>query len=239
MIDAPRAARLLHDAWRHARPIAALPEGCRPADFDEAYLVQDATNALMGPIVGWKMAVLPGDQPAFAPIHAERLHRSGATLAAAALPGRLAEIELGFEVIADIDGDAPDAATLRAGLRFVPMIEVLSSRYVDLFSVGMPAFVADGSANGAIVVGTPGATFDMATATAAVTVDDEAWQAQPRAEHDPWPRLAWLATTLAARGKPLRAGQLLATGSIIDPRPAQRRILADWGPLGQVALHFD
>lgn len=239
MIDAARAAACLHQAWTNHRPIDHLPEGCRPETFADGYAVQEAMHPLMGPIVGWKMAVLPGGESAFAPIYAEWLHRSGATLSAATLPGRLAEIELGFEVIADIEGEAPDAERVRRSVRFVPTIEVLSSRFVDIFKVGMPAFVADGSANGAVIVGEPRASFDMAAASAAIAIDGAAREARPGPEHDPWPRLLWLATELAARGRPLRAGQILATGSIIVPVPATRSISADWGALGRVKVAFE
>src|SRR5450755_3421169 len=52
--DAARAA--LVDARRHARAIVRYPAAWLPADLDEAYRLQAAVIAALGPVGAWKVA---------------------------------------------------------------------------------------------------------------------------------------------------------------------------------------
>ena len=51
---------------------------------------------------------------------------------------------------------------------------------------------------------------------------------------------AWLANTLAAKGRTLKAGDYVTTGSVTPPIPVEPRqhVLADFGHLGRVELRI-
>jgi 2-keto-4-pentenoate hydratase len=57
----------------------------------------------------------------------------------------------------------------------------------------------------------------------------------------PFAALAWLANRLAAEGRPLAAGMVVMTGSIVQTRWVERgdRVEVDLGPLGTASACFD
>ena len=53
--------------------------------------------------------------------------------------------------------------------------------------------------------------------------------------------LAWLATSLAVRGKPLRAGEIVLLGSLVETKWLARgdHVVIDIDGLGRVAMTLD
>jgi 2-keto-4-pentenoate hydratase len=49
---------------------------------------------------------------------------------------------------------------------------------------------------------------------------------------------AWLCDELVRRGQRPRAGHFITTGAIVGPVRAERRVSADWGPHGALAISF-
>jgi len=237
MVDAVAAAKCLYEAWKHDRPIPRLPDGCRPGDFAESYEIQSAMNALMGSVVAWKVGSPgPDQEPMYAPIYAERYFDGRTRLSSRALPRRLAEVEAGYRILDDIGPAQTGRDSLVALTEFVPTIEILSSRFIDMTKLPLPELLADGTGNGALVVGTGGPaakSYDYRTAVVEITIDGNVLPA-PKHNSDPLLLVAWLADHLCKRGGGLRKGQVVTTGSMIKPAPLAKKVAADWGSLGRV-----
>ena len=189
-----------------------------PADRAAAYAIQDATVAALGPIGGWKVgAKSPDAEPICAPLPASGIVASGATLTGPAWRLRGIEAEVALRVARDLDGgplppDAFDAV--------LPAIEVVETRLAD-FQVSDPlAQLADLQSHGALVLGASAALapgqLDLRVVEVRLTFDgtEVAHTRGGNPAEDVWRLLQWLATHVAARGLPLRAGQVVTTGSL-------------------------
>jgi 2-keto-4-pentenoate hydratase len=57
---------------------------------------------------------------------------------------------------------------------------------------------------------------------------------------DPRVALTWLANELRALGIPLRAGEVVTTGTCITPVPVEPgdEVVGSWGSLGELRLRF-
>src|SRR4051812_48806577 len=65
------AARYLADARSQERPLARLPESCRPETIDEALVIQRRVATLLGDAIGgWKCALPSPERTIVAPIYA-------------------------------------------------------------------------------------------------------------------------------------------------------------------------
>ena len=114
MFSAAEAARFLDEAHRARARYQNLPEAIAPKTFDEAYAAQEALCALweprLGPIAGRKIAVttkvmqeLMGiDHPCGGMIFASRVHRSPARIAKADFVNVRIECELAVRLGRDL-----------------------------------------------------------------------------------------------------------------------------------------
>lgn len=242
----PIAQRLL--AARRGGPRVRAEDGV-PADAAAAYAVQEATLAQLGRATAWKVgAKTARDEPTCAPLPASGVLASGASLAGPEWQLRAIELEVAVRLGRDLPAsDASDLARVSAALdAMLPAIEVVETRLADR-QQGAPLLpLADLQSHGALVLGTPVPwrpdALDLRTLAARVTFDG-AVAADTRGGHptgELLPLLAWLAVHAAARGRPLRAGDIVTTGSCtgMQSAPAGAAVHGDIAGLGTVSLRF-
>jgi 2-keto-4-pentenoate hydratase len=194
-----------------------------PPDLGAAHAVQDATLAALGPIGGWKVGAKgPSAEPGCAPLPASGLMASGAHLIGPPWTMRGIELEVGLRLGRDLIVESPDTdkATLQLAVDAVlPVIEVVETRLADWRESDPLAQVADLQTHGALVVGTPStlspADLDLRNVQAYLAFDRQPVASTRGANPagDVWRLLGWLAWHAAQRGHPLRAGQIVTTGS--------------------------
>jgi len=240
------AARLLCMA-RGGSPVHELPSSCRPQSDADAYQIQDAVTRRLGlAIGGWKVGVASSAAAAFcAPIYASMIRPSPATYNAAELRLIGIEAELAFRVGRDLPArDAPyDRAEVVEGATLHPVIELVDSRYADFRALGRASILADNFSNGGLVYGAAvpnwealdlGGTAIMLTEDGAPFADSSGGTAR-----DPLGALVEFTNLMMERGG-ITAGTMVTTGSwtgmVFTRRGAH--IIADFGPLGRVAVSF-
>lgn len=215
-----------------------------------AYAVQDATVSGLGPVGGWKVGAKgPSAEPACAPLPAGVLFESGATLLGPPWRMRGIEVEVAVRLGRDLVPATaePDTATVRDAIEAVlPVIEVVETRLADWRDSAPLAQLADLQSHGGLVIGRASAMnpreLDLRTVEAYVAFDGQPVAstrgANPAA--DIWRLLAWLAWHCAQRGQPLRAGQIVTTGSCTGMlfAPEGAHVQAQLDGIGVVELRF-
>ena len=235
---AERAARHLYDAHRDRRPYEALPDDISPATIDEAYDMQEAFQALLAPergaIVGYKIALTTPvmqrmvgfDAPAAGAVFESGVHHSPASVSAADF-GRLgAECEVAVRLNADLpaSGAPYDRAGVAAAVgALMPAFELVDDRGADYSNLYFLGVAADNAWNAGVVLGQERAewqSLDLENSQGAMTINGE-----PAGEGygrdvlgHPLDALAWLANVLAGRGRELKSGMLVMTGSIVSTK---------------------
>lgn len=243
------AARSLLDArWR----CAGVPfREILPPDRPGAYAIQEATVGQLGTIGGWKVGARGIDaQPSFAPLPATGLFPSGAVLQGPPWELRGLEVELAFRLGYDLDpgGRMLTRSQLADAIdQVLPVIEVVETRLSDWRESEPLAQLADLQSHGALVLGAPAAgvapaSVDLGQLMASLTCDGEvvATTRGGNPAADAWRLLGLLALHCAERGMPLRAGQIVTTGSCTGMVFARRgaAVRAEIGGIGQVELRF-
>ena len=220
-----------------------------PGSRAEAFAVQDATLEKIGPVAGWKVGSNgPGCEPSCAPIPAACLLASGVTLSGPQWRLRGIEVEVALRVGHDIhpQGKLLDAEELAAAFDAVlPVIEVVETRLDD--KNGDPlAQLADLLSHGALLLGQPSSLapskLDLRTLATTLSFNGEkvVTTVGGNAAEDVWTLLAWLALHCEQRGQPLRAGQIVTTGSCTGmlPAPVAALVQAKVEGVGSIELQF-
>jgi 2-keto-4-pentenoate hydratase len=232
--DPAAAARFIADAHVRRAPFDNLPEAIAPKTIDEAYAAQEALRELWtplyGPVGGLKIATttkvmqaLMGiDHPCGGVIYSKRIHASPATIRLADHMHVVMECELAVRVNRTFEPRATPYTReeARAGVAEVmAAFELIEDRNADYKKSKAVTLICDNAWNAGIVLGTP----------KKIAPDVELNGLQGRmtnasGEHtgktdDPMGALAWIANLAASRGKPLAAGQVVITGSLIPTLP--------------------
>ena len=246
--DAAAVARRLVAAHKGA---AAVPHAdALPPDRDSAFAVQDATLAGLGAIGGWKVGAKgPTLEPGCAPLPAAGVMPSGAKLLGPPWNMRGIEVEVAVRLGKDLvpTSGEPDAATVRAAIDAVlPAIEVVETRLADWRDSAPLAQLADLQSHGALILGEPSDmdldALDLRTVQAYLAFDGQpvasTYGANPAA--DIWRLVGWLAWHCVQRGQPLRAGQVITTGSCTGMlfAPEGAHVQAQLDGIGRVELRF-
>ncbi|MGQ0683491.1 2-keto-4-pentenoate hydratase [Bradyrhizobium sp.] len=228
---AARAAETLvaeHKANTRFRTLAP-PDG--PATIVDAYDIQDRYVALLGSehgeAVGYKVGLTSAtmqtfcgiDHPIGGVVLASRVHRSGATVRRTDF-GR---IGLEFEIAVRIGSDVPrgpcTAATIAPHIDGVcAAIEIVDDRSADYSSLDVRSLVADNSWNAGIVLSEFSLAWPDLEAVLGRASKDGAVFGEGHGRDilgHPFNSAAWLATQLASRGRALKAGQVVMTGSVM------------------------
>lgn len=219
-----------------------------PGSRDDAFAAQALQLRALGPIGGWKVgAKHAAAEPSCAPLPASGLLASGAELQGPAWRMRGLEVELALRLGRDIEAaEAPSPADLHRALDAVlPAVEVVESRLADWPGSDPLAQLADLQTHGALVVGAPRpvpTSLDLRDIEATLYADGQplasARGGNPAA--DLWRLLGWLAVHCTRQGQPLRAGQVITTGSCTGLlfADAGTGVQAELQGLGQVVLRF-
>jgi 2-oxo-3-hexenedioate decarboxylase/2-keto-4-pentenoate hydratase len=255
-----QAAELLAAARLAVRPVQALPAECRPADETAGYAAQFAlarrlAAAGRGARVGWKIActtkvmqdLLGIPTPCAGGVLAKNLFRGRAEFAAGGLIRPGIECEIAVRLVADVppavshtaDSIRPVVTSIAAAM------EVVDDRYQDFRGLGAPTLIADDFFQAALVLGeerTDWRDFDLSGAIGRTYIDGRPTGEGRGADvmGHPLAALAWLANRLAALGQPLKAGEVVSTGSLVKvewlsgPCLAETEIVG----LGRVAARF-
>jgi 2-keto-4-pentenoate hydratase len=130
------------------------------------------------------------------------------------------EAEVAFLLGADLpDGDLPEPELIPAIDFVVPAIEVVDSRIAD-WDISIFDTVADNASAGVFVTGGSPRSLrdvdDLGASEMTLTVDGEVVSSGTGAAclGHPLHAVAWLAKAVAERGEPLRAGELVLSGSL-------------------------
>lgn len=244
-------------ARREVRPIPGLPEAGRPANFDEAYLVQDAFVRATGQGVGgWKVGctseaaqtMLKVDEPFFGPVFSPLIFRSPAEPGAGSFHMMGIECEFAFRMGRDLpakDDPWQREQVIAAVQAVVPAIEVISTRLDDFAGYGGYQIAADCGANGALVLGQEVRDWqdlDLDRHEVRLVIDglDKASGTGAAVLGHPLNALIWFVAKMQERGRGLRTGEVISTGTctgitFVEP---EQPVLADFGSLGTVEVKF-
>jgi len=255
-------------ARRQAKALDAYP-GDIPSRLEDSYAIQERAIALWNqPVIGWKIGRLAPERqaehnterlagPIFAPTFKDY---SGPVTLPVFVGGFAAvEAEFVFRIDHDADPDKTDYSEEEA-LRLIDAvfagIEMAGSPLSTINKLGPTVVASDFGNNFGLILGAKLAEFDSDS-----TVDTLSEAAvsgfTARTEIDgkivgegglftmpggPLKAIAWLAGHLAARGRPLKRGQLISSGAttgIHDIGPGQSSVVTFAGPLGAPVLHLD
>lgn len=224
------AAASLRNAYR-AGAIAPLRGIVEPGDGDGAYAIQEintrfwenAGRRIVGRKIGLTakavQAQLGVDQPDYGVLFADMEIPDGGELLASTVLQPKAEAEIALVLKEDIsDPQADEAAVARATEHAMAAIEIVDSRIQD-WKITFADTVADNGSSAFFVLGGPRRPLDgldLFTCGMVLEVNDEIVSIGAGAAclGHPLKAAAWLARVLAARGEPLRAGDVVMTGAL-------------------------
>jgi 2-keto-4-pentenoate hydratase len=233
--DPAAAARYLQDAHRTRVAYRNLPPELAPSTLAEAYAAQAAFERLrapeLGPVAGLKIATttkvmqaLMGiDHPCGGLIFARTIHASPATIRLADHMHLMIECELALRLGRDLAGPAGSfttASVAPAVAAVMPAFELVEDRNADYKATSALSMIADNCWNAGIVVG-PDGPFDPARPPVGTLgrLAINGREAHAGRTEDPLATLAWIANLANQNGRPLAAGMVVITGSVIPTLP--------------------
>jgi len=254
---ANRLAEAFVEARRSGARIPASQPAAEVSGIDEAYLVQArATSMWPDQVAGWKIGcanseqqkALHTDEPFYAPVFAKDVLRSPARVDPAALHMLGIESELMFRLAHDLEPEvmsSPPTEISEWVESMLPGIEIFSSRLESPLARGVAPIVADFGGNGALIVGPPEPgwrSLDLARIAASLSVNGQV-VAQGRGDAvlgNPLRSLRWFLHKCLQRGQALKAGQIVACGSLtpLHMCAAGDRVVADFAALGTVTVEL-
>jgi 2-keto-4-pentenoate hydratase len=212
-----------------------LPDGLRPADPLEGYAVQEAVAARMtaggwGERAGWKIGcttlkmqnLLGIGQPGAGGVYATTVFHEHATFRHQDFQRPGVECEIAVLLERDLPGPTDRETAAAAVAAVCAAIEIVDDRYGDFQAVGAPTMLADDFFNAGCVLGPWVRDFrglDLGALEGRMIVNGEPVARGHGREllGHPFEALAWLAGTLAASGRSLRAGEHVLLGSVTPP----------------------
>lgn len=251
-----RAAQQLREAYG-GRGIAPLRAVLDPTDSDAAYAVQ-AINTRVWQARGRKIAgrkigltaqavqqQLGVDQPDYGVLFHDMRIEEGGRLASTSVIQPKAEAEVALIMGRDLDKtDATPDEVLAATESAVAAIEIVDSRIAG-WKITFADTVADNGSSAFFVLGPERkslAGLDLYSCGMVLEVDGAIASVGAGAAclGHPLKAAAWLAGTLARRGEPLRAGDVVLTGALGPMVPLLRacHVKAVIGGLGSVSFQY-
>lgn len=229
--NAKAAARYILEAHQARARFQNLPAAIGPGSLAEAYDAQEALHSFFsgkyGANAGVKIATttkvmqeLMGiDGPSFGVIFSERVHQSPAELKLQDFTSLKVECEVAVRLGDDLPASASGytAATVSPLVEAImPAFELVEDRMADYNNTNALSLIADNCWNAGVVLGravpyTPG--LELHGLAGSLSINGQV-QKHGRTE-EPLVAVAWVANMAAERGRPLRKGQIVMTGSII------------------------
>lgn len=244
--DPQAHAQALAQAWSGA---PRVPAATLPIDSDaQAYAVQDALATRLGPVAGWKVgASSDTDEPNAAPLPASVVVPAGATLRLPSRSLRLIELEVAVRLRVDLlpgERMLSRDEVMDAVQDVMPTIEVVDSRLAEGRDAPARVRLADLQSHGALACGAPSGVapreVDPRRLRTRLWFDGQiaADVTGAHAAPDLWRLVAWLARHAQARGRPLRAGDVVTTGSCTPPVFAAEgaRVTGEISGLGRIEI---
>ncbi len=230
MVSHDELARRLREAYASGA-VAPLRDGLEPTDADGAYAIQTINTRFWEAqgrrIVGRKagltakavQAQLGVDQPDFGVLFDDMRVADGGMLDPARAIQPKAEAEIAFVLGKDLPGPATTAEGVAAAVASVhAAIEIVDSRIAD-WKITFADTVADNGSSAFFVLadeGRPLAGLDLEGAAMEMEFNGKVVSTGVGAAAlgNPLNAAAWLAQTLAERGEPLKAGDILLAGAL-------------------------
>jgi len=246
-------ARHMWEARRARQNYSNLPDKLMPGSIAEAYQAQEIyyrlAKPLYGPVGGVKVATttkvmqkLMGiTHPCGGAIFARTIHASPARIAKSDFVNLRVESEIALKLGRDMPVSgapwtAQSVAPFVAGA--MPAYELIEDRNAVYTETNAVSMIVENCWNGGVVIGTPKpvAAKDIVGATGHQTLNGKPI-GQGKSE-DPFATLAWLANLLAERGRDLKTGMVVITGSLIPTfsiAPGDRAVFTVEG-LGEAVM---
>jgi 2-keto-4-pentenoate hydratase len=248
-MNAAATAERLLAARRTGLHVARLEGDLLPVSNEDAYRVQEETLRLMGASVrGWKVGgANPKAEPVAAPLIATLVQQSPARFAVTAQSFCGVEAELALSLGRPLPArDRPytEDEAWEAVAAVHVAIELLDSRYADRRAMSPAALLADMQSNGGFAYGpgVPRDSVDFLGAKASLSVDgkEEKRAAGGNPAGHPKRLIAWLANHAASRGRALRTGDIVTTGSHtgVTVAPLGSRVLVRFEGIGEAAMEL-
>jgi 2-oxo-3-hexenedioate decarboxylase/2-keto-4-pentenoate hydratase len=221
------------------RRLDRLPESCTPRDTFEAYELQNALNARLadlgqGVVSGHKIGCttkvmqeyLKIDQPCSGGIYANTVYLEHGERAHAEYCGPGVECEMAVRLGADLGpaGAPYDKHSVADAVEScMAAIEIVDNRFVDYTKLDMPTLLADDFFNAGCVLGAPVSDWralDIESLRGEMTINGisvgEGYGRDVMGH--PFNVLAWLANSFVDRGRALKAGEFVLTGSLVETK---------------------
>ena len=238
-----------------AGAVLPLREGLAPTDADGAYAVQSINTAYWVAegrrVVGRKVgltakavqAQLGVNQPDFGVLFDDMEIADGGVLLASRTLQPKAEAEIAFILASDLaEPDVTREQVAQSVAEVMAAIEIVDSRIAD-WKITFADTVADNGSAAFYVLGTerkPLTGLDLWTCGMALEVNGEVVSLGAGAAclGHPLNAVTWLARTLAARGEPLRKGDVVLSGALGPMVPIKPGdfVEASIGGLGSVSF---
>lgn len=248
------AARFIAAAHDKRQAYQNLSGALEPKTVADAYAVQEALRAIWEPkwgkVAGLKIATttkvmqqLMGiDHPCGGMIYEKRIHASPAKIRHADYMHVVVEAELAVRVKSTLAKKASPwtrEEVRREVAEVMPAFELIEDRNANYKETRALTLIADNAWNAGIVLGKavdapPGLELNglagRLTTTASGTKEGKT--------DDPMGALAWIANLAADRGRPLAAGQVVITGSVVATLPigAGETFVFEIDSIGRVEL---
>ncbi len=253
-----QASDLLWGHWQSRTLLAELPAQCRPANRAEGYAIQQRLEARSAQaLFGWKIAATStaGQQhigtsgPLAGRLLRERVLDEGALFPIKGNQMRVAEPEFAFRMGQDLpprEQPYSVADVLAAVESLHPAIEVPDSRFEHFVSAGEESLIADNACADRFVLGKPTTadwrSIDLSRFAVSAQVGTR-YQREGTGANvlgDPRLALTWLANELRALGITLARGQVITTGTCMQPLEVEPgdHARADFGVLGSIEARF-
>ena len=257
-----RAALVIRDHRLAGRRLPGLDPSVRPDGEAAAYAVQDElhgllTSAGLGRVAGHKIGCttrvmqefLRIPNPCAGGVFESQIHRTPARVRHAAFVRPGVECEIVVKLASDLPLQrAPfDRRSVAAAIgEIMAGMEIVDDRYVDYKGLDTPTLIADDFFDAGCVLGEPAADWralDLPSLSGATRINGVEVGRGRGADvmGHPFEALAWLANSLARRGKSLRAGEFVFTGCVVETKwvqPGDRVVMTIDG-LGTVEAVFE
>ena len=258
-IDAA-AQRLARGRLEGAR-LGALPQTSRPVDEAEAYAVQERLHAILsnagqGHVAGHKIGCttevmqqgyLGIDTPCSGAVFDGLAHQGDGSFAHGDYQHLGVECEIAVSIAADLPGgQVYDRDSVGDAVRTVmAAIEVVNDRFIDYRSINTPTLIADDFFAAGCVLGRPVSDWrglDLAALSGRMTVDGTEVGKGVGSDilGHPFAALTWLANRRAEAGLPLRAGEFVLLGSLVQTQWIEQGAVVEVEieELGKVVARF-
>ncbi|WP_374241870.1 2-oxopent-4-enoate hydratase [Zoogloea sp.] len=247
----------LYEALVNRKAVAPLTDREADITIEDAYQIQqrmiqrrlDTGETIIGKKIGVTskvvMDMLKVDQPDFGMMTSGMVFNEGEAIDTSTMIAPRAEAEVAFVLKSDLQGPGVTAAdVLRATECVVPCFEIVDSRIQD-WKIKIQDTVADNASCGVLVLGglrkSP-RDIDLALAGMVLEKNGEVISTSTGAavQGSPVNAVAWLANTLGRLGIPLKAGEVILSGSQspLVPVKAGDSLVCSVGGLGSTSVRF-